>query len=46
MFLTALQSIDAEVGKSAANSVNEIQKIGKAMDNFNKNTSVDTIQGK
>lgn len=46
VFLTALQSIDAEVGKSAANSVNEIQKIGKAMDNFNKNTSVDTIQGK
>ncbi|MEW9576503.1 phage tail protein, partial [Bacillus toyonensis] len=46
VFLTALQSIDAEVGKSAAKSVNEIQKIGKAMDNFNKNTSVDTIQGK
>ncbi|PGY60199.1 phage tail tape measure protein [Bacillus thuringiensis] len=46
VFLTALQSIDAEVGKSAANSVNEIQKIGKAMENFNKNTSVDTIQGK
>ncbi|WJE69320.1 phage tail tape measure protein [Bacillus albus] len=46
VFLTALKAIDAEVGKAASKSVDEIQKIGKAMDNFNKNTSVDTIQGK
>lgn len=46
VFLTALKTIDAEVGKSATKSVDEIQKIGKAMDNFNKNTSVETIQGK
>ncbi|MDX5858718.1 phage tail protein, partial [Bacillus cereus group sp. BfR-BA-01363] len=46
VFLAALKSIDAEVGKSAAKSVDEIQKIGKAMDNFNKNTSVETIQNK
>ncbi|MGG3446503.1 phage tail tape measure protein [Bacillus nitratireducens] len=46
VFLTALKSIDAEVGKAASKSVDEIQKIGKAMDNFNKNTSVETIQGK
>ncbi|PEI37738.1 phage tail protein [Bacillus wiedmannii] len=46
VFLAALKSIDSEVGKSASKSVDEIQKIGKAMDNFNKNTSVETIQGK
>ena len=46
VFLTALKSIDAEVGKAASKSVDEIQKIGKVMDNFNKNTSVETIQGK
>ncbi|EEK77718.1 phage-related tail protein [Bacillus cereus R309803] len=46
VFLAAIKSIDAEVGKSAAKSVDEIQKIGKAMDNFNKNTSVETIQTK
>ncbi|MBW3492781.1 phage tail tape measure protein [Bacillus sp. FDAARGOS_1420] len=46
VFLAALKSIDSEVGKSASKSVDEIQKISKAMDNFNKNTSVETIQGK
>lgn len=46
VFLTALKSIDGEIGKAASKSVEEIQKIGKAMDNFNKNTSVETIQGK
>lgn len=46
VFLAAIKSIDAEVGKSAAKSVDDIQKIGKAMDNFNKNTSVETIQNK
>ncbi|MDZ5610813.1 phage tail protein, partial [Bacillus pseudomycoides] len=46
VFLTALKSIDAEIGKAASKSVDEIQKIGKAMDNFNKNTSVETIQNK
>ncbi|MGX5575609.1 hypothetical protein ACWKTS_30535 [Bacillus toyonensis] len=46
VFLTALKAIDSEVGKAASKSVDEIQKIGKAMDNFNSNTSVETIQGK
>ncbi|PRT14969.1 phage tail protein [Bacillus toyonensis] len=46
VFLTALKAIDSEVGKAASKSVDEIQKIGKAMDNFNRNTSVETIQGK
>ncbi|MBJ8039048.1 phage tail tape measure protein [Bacillus cereus group sp. N17] len=46
VFLTALKAIDSEVGKAASKSVDEIQKIGKAMDNFNNNTSVETIQGK
>ncbi|PEJ12112.1 phage tail tape measure protein [Bacillus toyonensis] len=46
VFLTALKAIDIEVGKAASKSVDEIQKIGKAMDNFNSNTSVETIQGK
>ena len=46
VFLAAIKSIDSEIGKSASKSVDEIQKIGKAMDNFNKNTSVETIQGK
>ncbi|PHF44659.1 phage tail tape measure protein [Bacillus toyonensis] len=46
VFLTALKAIDSEVEKAASKSVDEIQKIGKAMDNFNSNTSVETIQGK